>query len=37
MTGPLSLEFRTSSGENVFPMVPSGRTNSEIVVDPSQR
>jgi acetolactate synthase-1/2/3 large subunit len=34
---PVVLEFRSESGENVFPMVPAGRTNSEVVVDPSQR
>lgn len=34
---PVVLEFRTEASENVFPMVPAGRTNSEIVVDPSQR
>lgn len=34
---PVVVEFRTSASENVYPMVPSGRTNSEILVDPSQR
>ena len=34
---PVVLEFRSSSGENVFPMVPAGQSNSDIVVDPSQR
>lgn len=34
---PVVLEFRNESGENVFPMVPSGKSNSELVVDPSQR
>ena len=34
---PVVLEFRSSAGENVFPMVPAGRSNSDIVVDPSQR
>ncbi|MDE0268549.1 MAG: biosynthetic-type acetolactate synthase large subunit [Acidimicrobiaceae bacterium] len=31
------IEFRTVDDENVYPMVPAGRSNSEIVVDPSQR
>jgi acetolactate synthase-1/2/3 large subunit len=31
------IEFRTDARENVFPMVPSGKTNSEILVDPSQQ
>ncbi len=31
------VEFRTDAGENVFPMVPAGKTNSELVVDPSQQ
>ena len=34
---PVVVEFRSVREENVFPMVPAGRTNSEIVVDPSQR
>ena len=34
---PVVLEFRTAAGENVFPMVPPGQSNSDIVVDPSQR
>ena len=34
---PVLLEFRTEASENVFPMVPAGRPNSDIVVDPSQR
>jgi acetolactate synthase-1/2/3 large subunit len=33
---PVVLEFRTDSSEKVFPMVPAGRSNSDIVVDPSQ-
>ena len=33
---PVVLEFRTDSNEKVFPMVPAGRSNSDIVVDPSQ-
>ncbi len=34
---PVVVEFRTDSREKVFPMVPAGRTNSEIVVHPAQR
>jgi len=33
---PVVVEFRTDSSEKVFPMVPAGRTNSEIVVGPEQ-
>ena len=34
---PVVLEFRTDPSENVFPMVPAGKSNSEVVVDPSQQ
>jgi acetolactate synthase-1/2/3 large subunit len=34
---PVVVEFRTDARENVFPMVPSGKTNSDVVVDPSQQ
>ena len=34
---PVVIEFRTDPRVNVFPMVPAGRTNSELLVDPSQR
>jgi acetolactate synthase I/II/III large subunit len=34
---PVVIDFRTDSAEKVFPMVPSGLSNSEIVVDPSQQ
>ncbi|MEZ5238832.1 MAG: biosynthetic-type acetolactate synthase large subunit [Microthrixaceae bacterium] len=34
---PVVIEFRTDSSEKVFPMVPAGRTNDDIVVDPNQR
>jgi acetolactate synthase-1/2/3 large subunit len=34
---PVVVEFRVESAEKVFPMVPSGRSNSDIVVDPSQQ
>ncbi len=33
---PVVVEFRTDSSEKVFPMVPSGRSNSEIVVGPDE-
>ena len=33
---PVVIEFRTDPREHVFPMVAPGRTNSEVVVDPSQ-
>ncbi|MFZ4519305.1 MAG: biosynthetic-type acetolactate synthase large subunit [Microthrixaceae bacterium] len=32
---PVVLEFRTDASEKVFPMVPAGLSNSDIVVDPS--
>jgi len=31
------VEFVTDARENVFPMVASGKTNSEVMVDPSQQ
>ncbi len=34
---PVVVEFVTDARENVFPMVPSGATNSELVVDPTQQ
>jgi acetolactate synthase-1/2/3 large subunit len=34
---PVVVEFVTDARENVFPMVPSGATNSEVLVDPSQQ
>ncbi|HET9444360.1 MAG TPA: acetolactate synthase large subunit [Acidimicrobiales bacterium] len=33
---PVVIDFRTDSTEKVYPMVPVGHTNDEIVVDPSQ-
>ena len=33
---PVVVEFRTDSSEKVFPMVPAGRSNSEIQVPPFQ-
>jgi acetolactate synthase-1/2/3 large subunit len=32
---PVVIDFRTDSMEKVYPMVPVGKTNSEIVVDPA--
>jgi acetolactate synthase-1/2/3 large subunit len=34
---PVVIDFRTDSMEQVFPMVPAGASNDEIVVHPSQR
>ncbi len=33
---PVVIEFRTDASEKVFPMVPAGLTNDNIVVDPTQ-
>jgi acetolactate synthase-1/2/3 large subunit len=33
---PVVLEFRTDASEKVFPMVPSGKANSDIVVGPAE-
>jgi acetolactate synthase I/II/III large subunit len=33
---PVVIEFRTDSSEKVYPMVPAGLSNDEIIVDPSQ-
>jgi acetolactate synthase-1/2/3 large subunit len=33
---PVVIDFRTDAAEKVFPMVPSGATNSEVMVHPSQ-
>ncbi len=33
---PVVIDFRTDSAEKVYPMVPAGKSNDEIVVDPSQ-
>jgi acetolactate synthase-1/2/3 large subunit len=32
---PVVIDFRTDSGEKVYPMVPSGASNDDIVVDPA--
>jgi acetolactate synthase-1/2/3 large subunit len=34
---PVVIDFRVDSGEKVFPMVPAGLSNSEIMVDPTQQ
>ncbi len=33
---PVVLEFRVDSGEKVFPMVPAGASNSDVMVHPAQ-
>jgi acetolactate synthase I/II/III large subunit len=33
---PVVIDFRTDSREKVYPMVPSGKANDDIIVDPSQ-
>ncbi|MGH9229031.1 MAG: biosynthetic-type acetolactate synthase large subunit [Acidimicrobiales bacterium] len=33
---PVVIDFRTDSREKVYPMVPAGKTNDDIIVDPSQ-
>jgi acetolactate synthase-1/2/3 large subunit len=33
---PVVIDFRTDSSEKVYPMVPAGLSNDDIVVDPSQ-
>jgi acetolactate synthase-1/2/3 large subunit len=34
---PVVIDFRTDAREKVFPMVPSGLSNDEVVVHPSQQ
>ena len=34
---PVVIEFVTEPNENVYPMVPSGKSNSEVVVPPFQQ
>ena len=34
---PVVVEFRTDSSEKVFPMVPAGCTNDDVIVHPSQQ
>jgi acetolactate synthase-1/2/3 large subunit len=33
---PVVIDFRTDSREKVFPMVPAGLSNDQIVVHPTQ-
>jgi acetolactate synthase I/II/III large subunit len=33
---PVVIDFRTDSTEKVFPMVPAGATNDQVITDPSQ-
>ena len=33
---PVVIDFRTDSREKVYPMVPSGKTNDDIIVGPSE-
>ena len=33
---PVVIEFRTEASENVYPMVPAGKSNSDVIVHPSQ-
>jgi len=34
---PVVIDFRTSSGEKVFPMVPAGQANDNIVLPLAQQ
>jgi acetolactate synthase-1/2/3 large subunit len=34
---PVVIDFRTDASEKVFPMVPAGSSNSQVVVDPTQQ
>jgi acetolactate synthase-1/2/3 large subunit len=34
---PVVIDFRTDSREKVFPMVPAGASNDDVVVHPSQK
>jgi acetolactate synthase-1/2/3 large subunit len=33
---PVVVDFRTDSNEKVYPMVPAGGSNDDIILDPSQ-
>jgi acetolactate synthase-1/2/3 large subunit len=33
---PVVVEFRVEANEKVFPMVPAGKSNSDILVHPAQ-
>jgi acetolactate synthase-1/2/3 large subunit len=34
---PVVIDFRTDQREKVFPMVPAGASNDDVVVHPSQK
>ncbi len=34
---PVVVEFRTEAAEGVFPMVPAGHSNDDVIVHPTQR
>ena len=34
---PVVVEFRTEASEGVFPMVPAGQSNDDLILHPSQR
>lgn len=34
---PVVIDFRTDSREKVFPMVPAGQSNSDVIVHPGLR
>ena len=34
---PVVVEFRTEASEGVFPMIPAGHSNDDIILHPSQR
>jgi acetolactate synthase I/II/III large subunit len=34
---PVVVEFRTDAREKVFPMVPAGASNDDVVVHPTQQ
>ena len=34
---PVVIDFRTDAQEKVFPMVPAGASNDDVVVHPSQK
>jgi acetolactate synthase-1/2/3 large subunit len=33
---PVVIDFRTDSSEKVFPMVPAGASNDDIITDPAR-
>jgi acetolactate synthase-1/2/3 large subunit len=34
---PVVVEFRTEASEGVFPMVPAGASNDELILHPTQQ